>query len=139
MLDNINPEEWGPSFWKTSHYVTFAYPENPTDEDKINVKKYFEILQYILPCENCREHYKKNLKNYPLTDNILSSKHNLISWLVDLHNEVNRRSHKKEMTLHEVKKIYSINKKHKRDYRPVIIALLIVLIILLIYYMKYRQ
>ena len=36
---NIPPHIWGPSAWKLLHYITFAYPVNPTYDDKLNYKK----------------------------------------------------------------------------------------------------
>ena len=38
MLYNINPKKWGRAYWETSHYITIAYPDSPTNEDKIIVK-----------------------------------------------------------------------------------------------------
>lgn len=143
MIYNINPKIWGKYFWGASHCLTFAYPENPTDDDKKTIKQYFESLQNILPCEKCRYHYKLNLTKYPLTNDVLSSRYKLIKWLVDLHNEVNVRTGKQEMTVDQTINYYSNPENQIEHYgEPIIISpiiiilLLLILIFALIYYMK---
>ena len=79
MLYNINPNIWGKSFWNVIHFITMAYPDNPSDEDKQHVMSFFKDLQFVLPCENCRNHFKSNLITYPLTDEILSSRYSFIA------------------------------------------------------------
>ena len=39
--------------WKSIHYITFGYPEHPTQEDKEKYKKYFNLLAYVIPCTEC--------------------------------------------------------------------------------------
>jgi hypothetical protein len=138
MLYNINPEKWGSAYWKMSHYITFAYPDNPSNDDKIVVKNHFDNLVYLLPCENCRGHYSQHIKNFPLTNDILSSKYKLIKWLADLHNDVNKRTGKREMTIEQVIAMYTNdNSGTLSEYSNVIIVMLLIfLVIMLIAYMK---
>lgn len=143
MLYNINPKKWGESYWKMSHYITLAYPNNPSSEDKTVVKIHFENLKHLLPCENCRSHYSQNLKSNPLTDEILSSKYQLIKWLIDLHNSVNRRNGKKEYTIDEVIEMYLNENKQQTlfDINPMILQIifLIIVIIGLVLYVKNKS
>lgn len=140
MLYNINPQKWGEAYWKTSHYITFAYPEIPTYEDKVVVKSYFENLKYLLPCQNCRSHYSQYLQTNPLTETILSSRYNLIKWLVDLHNSVNKRTGKKEYTIEQVISMYNENTNQSSlldQYKnEIYLLVLIIIIALLVVYMK---
>ena len=92
---SIGPEIWGPHGWKFIHYIAFAYPIEPTENDKQKYKTFFSILGSVLPCSICKEHYEENLKKYPLTDTVLKNKINLTLWTIDLHNEVNKLSNKK--------------------------------------------
>jgi hypothetical protein len=142
MLYNINPEKWGPVYWKMSHYITFAYPDNPSNEDKHVVKNHFDNLSNLLPCENCRGHYLQYTRDFPLTDDILSSKYKLIKWFVDFHNAVNRRLGKKEISIEKVIAMYTNNNNSNilSEYSNIIIiVLLIFLVIMLIAYMKNKQ
>lgn len=139
MVNNIDPKLWGRYFWGTAHYITISYPSNPTQKEKQNVKLFFDLLTDLLPCENCRAHYKNNLMRYPLTDQILNSRLNLIKWLVNLHNEVNQRTGKKIISVEEAINIYTQPhvQTNKKFTQTTTIILLIVLIFVLVYYTKY--
>jgi hypothetical protein len=125
-----------------SHYITFAYPDAPTQEDKFAIKTYFDNLKYILPCENCRGHYSQHLVSTPLTNDILSSRYKLIKWLVDLHNAVNKRTGAKEYTLDEIFTMYSTDDQSNFfniDPNVLQILFLIVIVICLIIYIKNKS
>jgi hypothetical protein len=98
---NLGPNVWGPYGWKFLHFVTFGYPENPSNQDKLNYKNFFYSLGNVIPCPTCAQHYKQHLNMYPLTDNILSNKKNVINWLIDVHNEVNKSLNKRTYTYEE--------------------------------------
>lgn len=136
MLYNMNPNIWGESFWNVIHYITVAYPNNPTEEDKQNMVAFLNSLKNVLPCENCRNHFKANLITYPLTNDILSSRYDFIKWAVTVHNEVNRRTGKPEMSVDHAIELYT-NKKQQYDYTQIItIIMLVLLIILIVYYTR---
>lgn len=84
---------WGPNVWRSLHLISFGYPVNPTNEDKKHYKTFFETLGYVLPCETCREHYRKMIKEEPnlLTDKVFENRATLTRWVYELHNAVNRR------------------------------------------------
>ena len=46
---------WGPALWHSLHTISFNYPVNPTEEDKIRYYKYFKYLGKVLPCKYCRD------------------------------------------------------------------------------------
>jgi len=135
MLINIKPKLWGGSFWKTMHYVTLAYPDNPTAEDKANIMAFFTSIKNVLPCETCRHHLDLNLKKYPLDDTVLSSRQNLIKWLVDLHNEVNIRTGTKLITVNDIMVGY-FNDKETDWIKITTVILMIILIIIFIYFAR---
>lgn len=136
MLYNIDPNLWGEYYWGVIHYITIAYPDNPTEDDKLHVKNFYNQLQHLLPCENCSYHYKLNLEKYPLTDDILSSRYKLIKLFVDIHNEVNRRTGKSEMGVEQVIEYYTTKKTSYNWNTIATLALMIFLIVLLIYYTR---
>lgn len=127
----MKPDIWGPSGWLFLHTITLAYPINPSYVDKTNYKMFFNSLSSVLPCELCKKHYAQHLQEYPLTDDILSSKHNLTKWLVNIHNNVNKQNGKKEMSYEQF-----LNKYYKL-YNPInynfIIYFCIFILIILIY------
>jgi hypothetical protein len=117
------------------HYVSVAYPDNPTENDKEHIKNFFLSIGNVLPCATCRYHFSNNLKNFPLSDTVLSTRCNLINWLKDIHNEVNIRHNKKPWTYDDVIKKYTQNNSYTIEI--ISITLLIVIIIIIIVYMKY--
>lgn len=62
----------------------------------------------VLPCHKCRRHYAAHLRGHvsdPFGD-VLSSRESLSVYLVELHNDVNRRLGKPEMPYVQVKEMY---------------------------------
>jgi hypothetical protein len=109
----LSPAIWGPDAWTFLHSITLKYPDNPSVADKINYKHFFELLQYILPCDSCCYHYKQNLLKHPLTDTVMSGRQELIKWLIDIHNEVNKANNKPILSYTQVLDIYK--NKYKKD------------------------
>ena len=107
---NISPNIWGPSFWKMIHFTTIGYPETPNVQDTKAVTDFFFSLRYIIPCEQCREHYTENLQK--IGSPPINSRDNLILWGVKLHNTVSMMLHKKPYTLEKFLKQYGLNYKN---------------------------
>jgi hypothetical protein len=139
---NINPLIWGPHLWKFMHYLTLAYPDEPSDDDKQKFKTFFLMIGDYLPCEKCRVHYKEHLKITPLTDEILSSRDGLIKWLFNLHNIVNESNGKPKITYDDFLDIYvnntiDSNKEDNKIYKYGLLTILV--IILLILFVVYKK
>ena len=108
-------EIWGPAAWKFLHYVTFAYPEYPTNEDVQNYYAFFNTIQYILPCAICKKHFSENLKKYPVNRALENGRLGLVEWLVVVHNSVNRMHGKPEWTMDEVMEEYYKEQLHVKE------------------------
>ena len=102
----MNQNIWGPKYWFTLHTMTFEFPQNPTYNDRKIYYNLFTSLQYLLPCSVCRQHYKKNLKEIPVENNLYSRK-SIVYWLIDMHNKVNVETGKRIYSYDEVISIYS--------------------------------
>ena len=140
MLYNLNPTTWGSHYWKAMHYLTIAYPDEPTDIDKTNVKQFFTSVGKILPCEKCRVHFAQHLQKYPLSDIVLSSRYNLINWLKDIHNEVNLEFNKKIWTYDDVIDEYGDQTdKHSCGLEIATICLLVLIVIIILIYIKFLR
>ena len=105
----IGPNIWGPHGWKFLHFIAMAYPNEPTDEDKQKYLTFFTLVGDLLPCQLCIDNYKKHLLIFPITDEVLSSKINLLKWSIDMHNEVNKDNNKKVYTYNEAIALISNN------------------------------
>jgi len=138
MTNSIKPYIWGPSGWKFIHYISFGYPNNPTDEDKINYKNFYNNLQYVLPCKKCSINYNKNITEHPI-DNHLEDRDSLVKWLIDIHNKVNEESNKKQLDYQTAIDIYLSGKNYDNLFNSNIFLLLILIIIVLMIYIIYQK
>lgn len=100
-LQNIAPHVWGPHGWKFMHAVALAYPETPSVEEKQAALQFFSSLEYLLPCESCKQNFRKEIQMFPLKP-ALVSKQKLNEWLTEVHNSVNKRLKKTVMTPEQV-------------------------------------
>jgi hypothetical protein len=116
----ITPEVWGPHGWKFIHYVTLAYPENPTPAQKEKYKAFLVLLKDVLPCSLCANHYAENLQKLPLSDEVLSSKENLIKWGIDIHNIVNESKNKPIVKYTEARRFIDTNVQCKANVKEVV-------------------
>ena len=99
----MNQNLWGQHLWFVLHTISFNYPIKPTEKDKDNMKKFLEALQPILPCVYCRKNYERHLQEMPMK---LNSRKDLVYWIIDMHNQVNGETGKRQYTYDEVIKIY---------------------------------
>lgn len=129
------PEIWGPSAWKIMHAISFDYPINPTVLDKMNYYNFYNNLQYVLPCGKCRNNLADHYKNFPITQEVLSSRENLIYYVIDLHNIVNYYTNKPILTydeaLSELNKMFTEEKRNKYNWLWILLLVLLIIIIML--------
>jgi hypothetical protein len=145
---NLGPNIWGPHLWKALHMITMGYPNEPSFDDKKNYRFFFENLYHTIPCNICSENYKKHLLELPLTDKVFERKHNLVNWLIDLHNIVNKEHKKPELTypqaykliyedFYEEPKIKEKTENYNKFYPLwILIIILVVLVMIAIIYKK---
>lgn len=145
----MDPRIWGPHTWFFLHTLTFSYPDNPNEEDKRKMFNFFNILGEVLPCSVCKVHYQENIQKYPI-NNFLNSRQDLVNWLIDIHNIVNRSLGKQTIDNHIIieqyndlyKKKYTCRlqdrfyNKYKSIILLVILIINVILILFLIYYRK---
>lgn len=81
---------WGNHGWKFLHAISFAYPDNPSEEHRQAALNLFQSLKYLLPCGECCGHYCSGLSKTNLEE-VVKSRESLSRWLVDFHNSVNDR------------------------------------------------
>lgn len=113
----MDTKRWGPSGWKLLHLISFQYPNKPSNEQKKNIKEFYELLIYLLPCKYCRASIKKFYKEIPI-DEYLDNKKKLIEFVYLIHNKVNDKLREQKILkynnpqLHDVKNFYNnINKQ----------------------------
>jgi Erv1 / Alr family len=102
-----NPKEWGPHLWFYLHTAAANYPLKPSNEQKKGMKDWLCSLKYTIPCGNCSQHYGAYIQNHlDEMDTICSSRDQLFAFLVGIHNKVNKRSGKPEISVEQARKLY---------------------------------
>lgn len=116
FLYNFN--DWGTPYWQFMHAITFLYPDVPTADDRQRIINIFSSLPFVLPCSLCGLHLAQNITAMPLTETVLSSKTTLSTWLVNLHNVVNRKLKKPEVTYEDARYFYTVDSSHSLRPMP---------------------
>lgn len=98
---SLAPEYWGACTWKAMFSVAYTYPPIPTDNERSAANNYFNALKYLLPCSDCREHYTELLKSLPV-ENSTVSKVELLKWLEEISNRVNKFLEKEQIKFQKI-------------------------------------
>lgn len=97
---------WGSYIWNVFHTLSYSFLSN----EKYRYEPIIRNTANILPCQMCSGHFKSMLALYD-TKYQASDKKRLISWLIIMHNTVNKRLGKKTYMPKEVEKFYFKNGK----------------------------
>ena len=87
-MTDYDPRIWGMHGWKFLYSIADGYPDNPTEKDKNHYSTLFKMLEYTLPCKECRENFSLHIKETPIK-NYLKSSYSLSEWVTIIHNKVN--------------------------------------------------
>lgn len=139
----MDPNVWGPSLWKFLHIVSLNYPKSPNQIDKTNYYNFYNNLKTMLPCNTCQMHFTQYLQNNPPK---LNSQMDLITWTIDLHNDVNKRNNKKIYSYDEALTLIKKNMEDEKNKKPpqksnlifiiIFIVLIVIIIGLILYILK---
>lgn len=143
MNSGLSPNIWGPHAWFFFDSICLAYPDDPTIEDKQNYKLFFTNVVNILPCYKCRLNYRNHLNMYPLTEEVMSNKNNLVKWVITMHNLVRKLNKGKEITYDEYinyyVKQYDTKTSITINSNMYVSILFIALIIIIVILYKYKR
>ena len=137
---SLTPKTWGPSTWIMLHLLTLSYPDNPTKNDMEIHKNFLLSLSDVLPCDDCRTHFKGHLKKCTLS-HALKSKNDYVKCVWKMHNDV---APEKAISFNEFIEIYKeilsldgFNPikiyKEMKIYKYISFSLLVILLILVLY------
>ena len=83
----VTKEDLGRATWTFLHTLAAQYPDNPTRQQKKDVKELVQILSRMYPCSECANHFKEVLRSNPAQS---GSHAEFSQWLCHVHNVVNR-------------------------------------------------
>lgn len=110
----MHSKVWGKYLWWLLHTITYSFDEKYDQELTQKYVEIFYALPKVIPCPICRSHYKKRLAYAPV-EKYLSSKDKFRSWLIDIHNNVNRGLGKPTISLSYANSLY-LNKDNSLKY-----------------------
>jgi len=94
----LDPRVWGPHYWFFLHTVAMCYPHRP---NTITKKKYYEFIHNIpmfIPVETMATYFSQLLDQYPVSP-YLDSRDAFIRWMHFIHNKINQRLEKPNISL----------------------------------------
>lgn len=94
------------TLWNLFHTITYLYPDNPTLLSQKRITIFFDNLGERISCPECRKHYSEYIKLHSI-NNIPNNRDSYVKWLVDLHNDVNKRLEKPTLSYDQVQKIHN--------------------------------
>lgn len=116
----IHSKVWGQYLWRTLHTITYTFdPKMPTNLREKYVK-FFHVLKDFIPCPICRAHYTKRCESNPPERNMKTTDA-LVSWLNNLHNEVNAGLGKPNIPKKYADSYYVKNGRLTYDFRDFVV------------------
>ena len=112
----MNTGSWGPKTWIYTHTVAQNY--KPDLQMKWVYKKFFTILQDILPCKYCRASYKEFIVQLPMEPH-MNTKREFVQWFYTIHNKVNDKLRKQGYIHTRDPSLKCIYKKYSRILQSV--------------------
>jgi mitochondrial FAD-linked sulfhydryl oxidase len=131
----MDPKVWGPGLWLALHSITLNYPHYPTEKEKEEITNFFILTGKVLPCFYCRDNFRRHLKEYPIN---VDSKTELVNWLIDIHNDVNKEIGKPVLSRKEaLEKILCMYRKEYQNPESVLLIYfgIIFIFIFIIYFL----
>lgn len=95
--------------WKSLHMISFLYLVNPNTKSQLLIFNLLNKELIKIPCPTCRNHYIEYKKKCKDLKEVCKTKLKFIIWLIDFHNNVNKRLEKKEFSYKEIFELYNYN------------------------------
>jgi len=99
--------EYYHDYWDILHLIGYLYPDFPKHFQKVQIGIMFNYMQKGgIPCSTCTFEFKKFLKKNNMYQ-ICRNKNNLKTFMIDLHNYVNKNLQKDILNYHQVDELYT--------------------------------
>ena len=111
-MTNLDPKIWGPHYWFFLHTIAMSYPVHP---NAVTKKKYYDFVQNIplfIPVESMAGEFSKLLDQYPVQP-YLDNKESFIRWMWFIHNKINKKLEKPQISLND----FYVN--YYEEYKPI--------------------
>ena len=100
-LETVDTSVWGAMLWKILHIAAHR------SSSRVIVSGWRVVIDAMktgLPCPDCSAHYNAWYRSHPLRFGLMPNMAQgaIIRWVLDLHNDVNRRTEKPIWNTHQV-------------------------------------
>ena len=112
----MNPAIWGPHYWFTFHTIAMTYPLNPNDITKKKYYDFFSNVPLFIPNHSIGSHFIKLLDKYPI-EPYLNNRDSLMKWVHFIHNQINKKLNKPEISFSKSLELYNDNYKDKETIK----------------------
>lgn len=80
----LHSSTWGANLWDSMFSVGFTYPDGASMGLKTKTKVWLQNMR--MGCFGCETKYAEALTKYPITDDVLLTRQNLLTWMVNIRN-----------------------------------------------------
>lgn len=116
----IHSKVWGQYLWRTLHTITYTFDPKMPSNLREKYIRFFHVLKDFIPCPICRAHYTKRCDSNPPEKNMKTTDM-LVSWLNNLHNEVNTGLGKPNIPKKYADNYYIKNGRLTYDFRDFVV------------------
>jgi len=104
-------EEWGSKTWYVMRVFAIGLGPQPDLELQTEACNFFKSLAYLLPCEECRQHYRTLLQEYPVNNQVSSDK-KCLAWVELVQKKINEKIAEDEQKEKQAMTETYVEKKH---------------------------
>ena len=98
----IDPSIFGKHFWGTMHLAALGSPQKFEASDVSAYSTFYKQIPNVIPCQSCGTHLEQIYQLLPI-EPALSGSEALFEWTVEVHNAVNRRLGKPEISVNDAR------------------------------------
>ena len=88
--NGLRSKEWGPSAWNYLYCWAGNAKMKPTEKEKATYASFLINFGMSLPCGQCRNNFKRNLKVARFGRAVFSSRLSIITFIYKLHTEISK-------------------------------------------------
>ena len=96
----LDPKIWGTHYWFFLHTVAMTYPHYPNSVTKKKYYEFFQNLPLFIPVEQISKEFEALIDLYPITP-YLDNRDSLVKWMHFMHNKINEKLEKPQMSLND--------------------------------------
>ena len=107
------PSWWGPSTWAFFHITAASAPEFLNPEQQSLYRALYERFGDYIACKSiCSKHYAEIFKSRPI---VACCRFHLFAWTIAVHNDVNKRLGKPEVSLEQGVEMFNSTQSVRRS------------------------